>query len=312
MNVNIQFFVGKGGVGKSTTSALTALDLAHRGYDTLLVSMDPAHNQRDIFQHRFSEKPQPVARNLAITEVDVDHWMASYLKETQSQLKKTYSYQSAFNIQNYYDVLKYSPGLEEHALLLAFKNVLNNEKTRDHILFDMPPTALTMRFFSLPSITLIWLNALLKLRIQIYEKKEILSKIRIGKKEIEQDTVKTRLQALIDDHLHLQQHFTADSTGINLVLNSDRLSFAEAIRIRQKLADIEVDIDRIIVNKVLRGDRLEAITRQFSECSIHRFPLSSGELYGLDALNRYLLEIPLNPGLKIRDTTETGLWSSVS
>ena len=43
---------GKGGVGKSTTSALTALHQAHLGHDTLLVSMDPAHNQGDIFLFR--------------------------------------------------------------------------------------------------------------------------------------------------------------------------------------------------------------------------------------------------------------------
>ena len=109
---------------------------------------------------------------------------------------------------------------------------------RDTIVFDMPPTALTMRFFSLPFITLIWLEELLKLRSQIYAKKEIISKIQFGKREIEQDKVKARLASLIDDHIHLQQHFIANGTAINLVLNNDPLSLAEAIRIRKKLGDI--------------------------------------------------------------------------
>ena len=226
MGSMIQFFIGKGGVGKSTTSALTALNLAHIGHDTLLVSMDPAHNQSDIFQRQFSEKPTPVECNLSVKEVDLDLWMKTYLKDTQAQLKKAYSYQSAFNIQNYYNILKYSPGLEEYALLLAFENTLHTEKKRDHILFDMP------------SITLIWLNELLTLRSQIYVKKEIISKIQLGKREIEQDKVRARLASMIDDHNHLQQHFTANGTGINLVLNNDQLSFSEAIRIRQKLEDI--------------------------------------------------------------------------
>ena len=51
------FFVGKGGVGKSTTSAVVSLNFAENHRNTLLVSMDPAHNQRDIFDRPFSEKP---------------------------------------------------------------------------------------------------------------------------------------------------------------------------------------------------------------------------------------------------------------
>jgi arsenite-transporting ATPase len=293
MAATIQFFIGKGGVGKSTTSALTALNLAHLGHDTLLVSMDPAHNQSDIFQRQFSEKPKPVIDNLAVKEVDLDSWMATYLKDTQAHLKKAYYYQSAFNIQNYYNILKYSPGLEEYALLLAFENTLNSEKRRDHIVFDMPPTALTMRFFSLPSITLIWLKELLRLRNQIYEKKEIISKIKFGKRKIEQDKVKDKLGSLIDENIHLQKHFAADGTRINLVLNNEPLSLAEAIRIRKKLGDIGIDINQIMLNKVKKAEPIEPITNQFNGYPITRFPLGLDEFYGLASLEKYIRDTAL-------------------
>ena len=293
MAATIQFFIGKGGVGKSTTSALTALNLAHLGHDTLLVSMDPAHNQSDIFQRQFSEKPKPVIDNLAVKEVDLDSWMATYLKDTQAHLKKAYYYQSAFNIQNYYNILKYSPGLEEYALLLAFENTLNSEKRRDHIVFDMPPTALTMRFFSLPSITLIWLKELLRLRNQIYEKKEIISKIKFGKRKIEQDNVKDKLGSLIDENIHLQKHFAADGTRINLVLNNEPLSLAEAIRIRKKLGDIGIDINQIMLNKVKKAEPIEPITNQFNGYPITRFPLGLDEFYGLASLEKYIRDTAL-------------------
>ena len=58
----------------------------------------------------------------------------------------------------------------------------------------MAPTALTLRFFSLPFITLIWLEELLTLRSQIYKKKEIISKIKIAGREIEQDRVKSQAE----------------------------------------------------------------------------------------------------------------------
>jgi arsenite-transporting ATPase len=288
MPVIKQFFIGKGGVGKSTTAALTALSLAREGRDTLLVSMDPAHNQRDIFQLQFSEKPMQVTPNLAVREVDQEYWMATYLKETQKQLKKAYSYQSAFNIQNHYGILKYSPGLEEYALLRAFENIVQTEVQRDVIVFDMPPTALTMRFFSLPAITRVWLDALMKLRRQIYAKKEIVSKIQFGSREIEQDKVASRLTDLIDVHRRLREDLIAQSTRINLVLNPDRLSLAEAKRIRGKLEEIEMGIDHILINKVTGQSRLGDITAEFAGYSIHRIPLSSADLSGLGALNKHI------------------------
>ena len=154
--------------------------------------MDPAHNQRDIFQKDFGEKPQRVANHLVVKEVDVDYWIEKYLKETEKAIKRTYSYESAFNLQNYFNVLQFSPGLEEYALLLAFENIIHTFDDKDIIIFDMAPTALTLRFFSLPFITLIWLEELLKLREKIYAKKEIIYEIKIGRKTIQQDKIKAK------------------------------------------------------------------------------------------------------------------------
>ncbi|MGD9306070.1 MAG: ArsA family ATPase, partial [Desulfobacterales bacterium] len=140
MKPQLLFFIGKGGVGKSTTSALTSVHLASHPYKTLLVSMDPAHNQRDIFDQNFSEKPQRVSENLMVKEVDTDFWIENYLKETTDQIKETYKYESAFNLQNYFNVLQFSPGLEEYALLLAFEDTLKKYGDQDFIVFDMAPT----------------------------------------------------------------------------------------------------------------------------------------------------------------------------
>jgi len=290
MTPDIHFFIGKGGVGKSTTSALTALKSAHDGHETLLVSMDPAHNQRDIFQEPFSEKPKQVIPLLSIKEVNTDYWIKTYLKETESQLKKMYSYQSAFNIQGYYNVLKYSPGLEEYAMLLAFENTLHTSGHMDVIVFDMPPTALTLRFFSLPFITLIWLEELLRLRNDIYDKKEIVSKIKLGHKNFEQDKVKNRLGIMIHRHKNLREHFFAETTNINLVLNNDPLSLAEATRIQKKLNGIGVKIAAIVLNKVKENKMNGDIASAFNGYPIKRFCNSNRDLYGMDALKAYILE----------------------
>jgi arsenite-transporting ATPase len=284
------FYIGKGGVGKSTTSAITAVHLARNSRDILLVSMDPAHNQRDIFQQDFSEKTRQVTDCLAVKEVDVDYWIEKYLKDTEKTIKRTYSYESAFNLQNYFNILQFSPGLEEYALLMAFENLIEAFEDKDVIIFDMAPTALTLRFFSLPFITLIWLEELLKLREKIYAKKEIVSKIKIGRKTIEQDKVKAKLGMLINEYEHLRDHFKSDATKINLVMNNDKLSFSEAFRIKKKLLDIGINIESILINKSQSKAIPAEVSDEFNNQKIALFPFSSKNILGYQAINEYLDE----------------------
>jgi arsenite-transporting ATPase len=288
MNPQLLFFIGKGGVGKSTSSALTAVYLASKPYKTLLVSMDPAHNQCDIFEQDFSEKPKKVSETLMVKEVDTDLWIERYLKETTAQIKDTYKYETAFNLQNYFNVLQFSPGLEEYALLLAFEDTLHKHSDQDFIVFDMAPTALTLRFFSLPFITLIWLEELLTLRSEIYRKKEIISKIKIAGREIEQDKVKAKLQTLIGNYEHLREHFMSDTTRVNLVMNNDKLSFSEAFRIRKKLTDISIVIDRIVINKLHADESTAEIENEFKDQKISKLPLAPEGLTGYEVLKNYI------------------------
>jgi arsenite-transporting ATPase len=288
MNPRMLFFIGKGGVGKSTTSALSSVYLSQASRNTLLVSMDPAHNQRDIFEQAFSEKPKRMSDHLMVKEVDADFWIAKYLKEAQAQITRTYRYESAFNLQNYFNILQFSPGLEEYALLLAFEDIVHKNNTQDYIDYDMAPTALTLRFFSLPFVTLIWLEELLKLRTQIYKKKEIISKIKVGGKEIEQDKVKSKLGSMIHNYQHLGQHFLSDATQIYLVMNNDRLSLSEALRIREKLAAIDIGIHRVVVNKWHQDEDTVTIDREFGNEQIFRIPLAPGGLVGYSVLKEYM------------------------
>ena len=69
------FFTGKGGVGKSTSAALRAVFLSEKEYRVALVSLDPAHNQCDIFEMPFSDKARKVGSNLFVIEVDQERWI---------------------------------------------------------------------------------------------------------------------------------------------------------------------------------------------------------------------------------------------
>jgi arsenite-transporting ATPase len=184
--------------------------------------------------------------------------------------------------------LQFSPGLEEYALLLAFENTIHTFVDKHTIIFDMAPTALTLRFFSLPFITLIWLEELLKLRENIYAKKEMISEIKIGRKAIQQDQVKAKLLTLIEQYEHLRDCFKSDATKVNLVMNNDKLSFSEAFRIKQKLKDIGIHIDSVLINKSRSKEIPLEVRTEFNFQKIALFPLSSENLLGNEALNDYI------------------------
>lgn len=288
LTTELHFFIGKGGVGKSTLAALTALSISDCKKPAQLVSMDPAHNQSDIFGCRLSSVPQRVHPYLDVAEINCDQWIRKYLKDTQNHLKDAYRYQEAFNLHGYFDILQFAPGLEEYALLLAFEQILQTAGDSNIVILDMPPTALSLKFFSLPFLSLLWLEALLKLRRDICAAKKIISRIRFGRTTVEQDKVKARLGAMIDNHRLLCDRFRAPSTHIHLVVNPEPLSLSEAVRIRSKLDGLGLAVDRIMVNKTTAGSDLKIVQKSFQDRSMTCYPLSPERLCGAQALTNYL------------------------
>lgn len=286
--VNI-FFLGKGGVGKSTSSALTAVFLADKGYDVLLVSMDPAHNQSDIFEKKLSEKPSQISSNLIVKEININHWIKKYLSEVENQIKRSYSYLTALNLEKYFKVIKYSPGIEEYALLMAYKEIRNKFKEKDYIIFDMPPTALTLKFFGLPRLSKMWLEKLLDLRNAIIKKREIITKVKLGKKEFERDKILNKLNAQTENYNEIIDEFEDNKkTILNMVTNVDKLSFSESELIVRNLKLFNLKVENLIVNKLPHGSSYDELREKFNHQKIQTFPLSSYPLIGLPALQHFL------------------------
>ena len=281
----IEFFIGKGGVGKSTTSSLRALQLAQNNADTLLVSMDPAHNLSDIFETDLSEKKQIVTKNLSVVEIDIQSHIKKYLSSAQNQLKNSYRYLSAVNLENHFDIIKHSPGIVEYGLLLAFAEIIKSHKNAAHMIFDMPPTALSLKFFNLPDLSLLWLNQLLNLRNEIIEKQEIISRVKLSKKEIETDKIKKNLLEQIRRYESYRARLHDETTHINVVTNTDAISIAESKRIIESLGKLEYSVRRIIINKVVAGIVEESVFENIPNVLV---PRSVQPLVGLKNCLEYI------------------------
>ncbi len=279
----IIFFTGKGGVGKSTLSSLTAINLANSGRNTLLVSLDPAHNLQDIFEMKFSGKAKNIKDKLSVIQIDIKKQNEQYLQNTLEKIERIYQYQTAFSIKNYFKVLKHAPGLEEYALLQSFTQIVNKYQTIEYLIFDMPPTALSLRFFSLPANSLIWINELSKLRKAILKKKEIISKIKFGKKEIETDKVNNQLSSLNKEHAAMLSLLKSENTKINIVLNPEQLSVNEAQSIKEQLNDLDLSVFKFIINK--HTGNID--TQKLFDNSL-QIPANNRALIGIDELQKFI------------------------
>jgi arsenite-transporting ATPase len=297
MKARVLFFVGKGGVGKSTNSSLFALKLARRGKRVLLNSIDPAHNLHDIFLTSLGAKPKLVAPGLEVMETDLDRWVKKYLKDTERDFRSVYKYQEAFNLQRYFKTLKYSPGLEEYAVLLALMDTLRRFADRDYIVFDTPPTALTLKFLALPDVSLLWLQELSQFRQLILDKEQIITRIQQGRKQEirERDPILGKIAALVDMYRGMSELLKDTATTRTfLVLNPDELSLAESQLIWKEMTNLGMKIPFVILNKSSKdGDFADRIQKLFSEIRVLSLPtLDGGELTGLIALDR--IEIPVD------------------
>ncbi len=283
------FFMGKGGVGKSTSAALFSTFLAQQGYRVLVVSLDPAHNQSDIFERPLSDDASEISPNLRAMEIDQEAWIRTYLKDVHHQIDRTYSYLTAFNLEKYFGVIKHSPGLEEYALILAFEHIQKQYAQWDYLVFDMPPTALSLKFFALPSLSLVWVEHLLALRQEIIQKRELITKIKLLNKEYERDKVLNKIEAQRAQYQKLKETFEdAEKTRVYLVLNPDRLSHAESLRIFNSLKEIHIPLYRTVYNKKPVNESCAQIDPVFAHVPMISFPYSDTPPIGMQALQDYL------------------------
>lgn len=291
--MKILFFTGKGGVGKSTMSAAGAWQLSQKNR-VLLVSLDPAHNLGDIFNITLNQKKTPYTSSLFLKEIDLQQLSRDYLKREINVLSNSYSYLQTLNLDNYFSVLRYSPGIEEYALLTSIEETIRNETEFDYIIFDTPPTGLTLRFLALPRVTITWIDRLIQIRQKILEKRYTIQKIRGPLKEGEEnpeivlaydekdDDVLKRLRRLNDNYQGLTKTLEGKDCSIVLVFNPDILSLKESQRLIEGLNDLNLPLRLMIDNKVTEentamADQVEETIKMFARnVPVERIHISSG------------------------------------
>ncbi|WP_020533680.1 ArsA family ATPase [Flexithrix dorotheae] len=244
--MRIILFTGKGGVGKTTIAAATALKAAHQGYKTLVLSTDPAHSLSDALNQPLGAEPTQITENLDGQELDVYYSMKKYWGNMRNLMLQVFRWQGVENILA--EELSALPGMEEASAFLWLEKYYT-ENEYDLIIIDSAPTGETLTLLTLPQVTKWWVTKAFP--FQRMAVKTLGSVIR-NVTGAPVDYGFEELENMFDKLEKIQQIFSnPEICSIRLVANPERMVIQEAKRAYTYLQLYGYNVDAIIVNRIL-------------------------------------------------------------
>jgi arsenite-transporting ATPase len=252
--LRIIFFAGKGGVGKTSVAAATGIRVAEMGHRTIIMSLDVAHSLSDIFDlekdllDQNKGRPINVQKNLWIQELDIQEEIEKNWGEIHRYLSALFKTTGLDEILA--EELAILPGMEEVSLLLYINRYVR-DKEFDVILLDCAPTGESIRFISIPT-TLDWYIK------KIFKMEKTLAKVvgPVAKKlynvPIPGDEYFDAIEYLFERLKGIELLMVdPEITSVRLVTNPEKIVLKETQRAFMYFCLYRMNIDAIIMNRVL-------------------------------------------------------------
>jgi arsenite-transporting ATPase len=291
---------GKGGVGKTSISAATALRCAQMGLKTIVLSTDTAHSLADSLELKIGPEPVQLMENLWAQEVDARYSMEKYWGRFQKYMVALFSKNGVEDIVA--EEVTMLPGLEEGAHLLWINQYVQ-QGFYDVIIVDAAPTAETLRLLSLPDVTRWWLERVLSLTHGVSKVLRPIGRLMgRGKDSIPDDDAWQQVRDLFDT-LDKVRDLLADParSSIRLVVNPEKMVIKETQRTYTYLNLYGYATDAILCNRIIPDDvtdpyftmwkanqreNLAFVEEAFGGLPVLRAPLFGGEVSGTERLMR--------------------------
>ncbi|HEX2575646.1 MAG TPA: TRC40/GET3/ArsA family transport-energizing ATPase [Aquihabitans sp.] len=307
--MRVLLFTGKGGVGKTTTAAATALRCADAGLRTIVLSTDPAHSLADAYDLDLGDHPVELVPGLWGQQLDAQARMEDTWVEIQAWLLQVFEWAGVAAIEA--EELAIIPGLDEVFALSDIKAYADSGEW-DVVVVDCAPTAETLRLLSLPEILRWYMDRVFPMSRKL---NRVVSPLlgRVGGLPVPGDEVFGSAAAFYD-RLDGVRELLCDTarTSVRLVVNPERLVVAEARRTHTYLSLFGYRVDAVVANRLLpeavsdpwfdewkarHAEHLTAIEEGFAPLPILRAELAADELVGIEALRRFgeLLYADLGP-----------------
>ena len=310
--MKLLIYTGKGGVGKTTCAAATALQLARQGIVTLVVSTDPAHSLGDCLQVPLDKEPSLVTPGLWGMEVDAREEMLTRFQRIRdvlvAQMKKR-----GINEMVAEEMVMF-PGAEELFSLLKIVE-LKRTKKFEVIILDTAPTGNTMRFLNFPEFLSPVQRAL---RVDRTYSSIIRPFASFLGHKVPEDTFYTSAFALFDEIERARRKILGGETYFRFVLNPEKLAVLETQRAVSFLNVSGYTVDALLVNKILpdsltdsffetwkltQRHHLNTVKECFYPLRIFEMPLYDREILGLEMLDAFGQELynDVRPDHKLTD-----------
>ncbi len=290
-------FTGKGGVGKTTMAAATALLAARRGYKTLVISTDAAHSLSDSFEVPLDSTPRPIVANLFGQEVSAIEEIERNWGEIKTWLAALFASQGVNSIEA--DELSVFPGMEELFSLMEIR-AYNKSGEYDVVIVDCAPTGDTLRLLSAPEITNWYLKHIFPIQRRAAKAVRPMAN-RILPFPFPGDSVFEAVKKLTTQLAEMKEILEdGRQTSIRLVVNPEKMVISEARRAYTFFSLFGYSVDLVIVNRIIPNkvedpyfQKWKAIQENYLgqiEETFAPIPILSSELFSQEIVGLTLLE----------------------
>jgi arsenite/tail-anchored protein-transporting ATPase len=296
VTARVLLFTGKGGVGKTTTAASTALACAELGLRTIVLSTDPAHSLGDVLDVELGPLTVEVEPNLYGQQLDAQDRMEDSWVEIQAYLRELFRWAGVDGLEA--EELAVVPGIDEVFALSDIKQHASSDEW-DVVVVDCAPTAETVRLLSLPDVLGRYMERLFPVGRRVNRMVSPLL-ARVTSLPMADDSVFAATQRFYD-RLDGVRQILADGarTSVRLVVNPERLVIAEARRTYTYLSLFGYHVDAVVANRILpeglddpffvrwrelHDEHLATIGQAFDPLPVLRVPWQPDEPVGTAAL----------------------------
>src|ERR671936_379254 len=280
-------FGGKGGLGKTTFSAATAVWLASQGKRVLVFSVDPQASLSDIFQQDiFGKGPVQVMENLWAQEIDADRHIREYQQEIRQKIRDMYGLDEVpQEIEDYIQAASAEPAMEESAIFDSVVDIVN-QGDYDYYIYDLVPLGHALYYLSMAKVYDEWIGKITRLREEMREYEEVAARMK-RQKEVDEDKILAELQ-FIRTRINAASRILTDRqrTAFFFVLVPEEMILLDTKTAAGMFARFDVPIAGYVVNRLLPDELAQQNVPEYLKNRI-------------DMQKRYLSEIDTTFGRQV-------------
>jgi len=301
--MRVIIYTGKGGVGKTSVAAATAMRSASLGHRTVVVSTDAAHSLSDSLETPLSGRVQPICENLDGIEVDIQLELETRWREIQAYFSDFLASQGMDGITA--KEMAVFPGMELMSALFYVEE-FHKSGEYDVVVMDTAPTADTLRLLAFPDIANWYFDHLFHMVRNILK----IARATVGKivsTPLPSDRFLEDLENLRERLRYVRDLLTdPEVTSVRLVVNPEKMVITATQRAYTYLCMYGYTVESIVLNRVIPDDvrdpffkeklreqaeHLKTIDEMFSPLKTFSARMMPREVLGKEALDMLAEEI---------------------